>query len=89
MTEHVARVLKKGIIVLPKALRAEVGLKEGDLVVLRRAGKSIIIEPLEQKLVFITVDPKLADKILREIDEEERLLELEKTRHSLGAMAGK
>ena len=34
MTEHVTRVLKKGIIVIPKVLREEVGIKEGDLVVL-------------------------------------------------------
>lgn len=85
MTEHVTKVLKRGIVVIPKALRSEVGLGEGDLVVMRRDGDRIIIEPLERMLTLVTIDHKTVDKILREAKREERLLESEKMRRIVGA----
>jgi len=84
MKEHVTKVLKKGIIVIPKALRIEVGLKEGDLVIVKRVGDRIVIEPLERKLTLVTVSSELVDKILRELDEEERILEKDKLKSMLG-----
>ena len=84
MTEHVTRVLRKGIIVIPKVLREEVGIKEGDLVVVKRVEDRIVIEPLERRLTLVTIDPELVDKILREVDEEEKKLELRKLKRVLG-----
>jgi len=52
MTEHVTRVLRKGVIVIPKALRKEVGLKEGDLIIMKKVEDKIVIEPLERKLTL-------------------------------------
>ena len=84
MTEHVTRVLKKGVIVIPKVLREEVGIKEGDLVVVKRVEDRIVIEPLERRLTLVTVDSGLVDRILREIDEEEKRLEMEKLKRVFG-----
>ena len=84
MTEHVTRVLKKGIIVIPKVLREEVGIKEGDLVVVKRVEDRIVIEPLERRLTLVTVDSGLVDRILREVDEEEKRLEMEKLKRIFG-----
>jgi len=39
MTEHVSRVLRKGIVVLPKALREKADIKEGELVVMREVAR--------------------------------------------------
>ncbi len=84
MTEHVTRVLKKGIVVIPKALRKEVGIKEGDLIVMRRAGNGIIIEPLDHMLTLVNLDQNSIDRILREADNEEKKLENKKLKRALG-----
>lgn len=84
MTEHVTRVLKKGIVVIPKALREEVGIKEGDLIVIRRTGSSIIIEPLDHMLTLVNLDQNSIDRILREADKEEKKLENKKLKRALG-----
>lgn len=84
MTEHVTRVLKKGVVVIPKVLREEVGIKEGDLVVVKRVEDRIVIEPLERRLTLVTVDSELVDRILREVDEEEKRLEMEKLKRVFG-----
>jgi len=85
MAEHVTRVSRKGVVVIPKALREEAGIREGDLVVVKRVEDKIVIEPLERNLTLVTVDPGLVDRILREADEEERRLEAEKLRRVFGA----
>jgi len=84
VTEHVTRVLKKGVVVIPKVLREEVGIKEGDLVVVKRVEDRIVIEPLERRLTLVTVDSGLVDRILREVDEEEKRLEMEKLKRIFG-----
>ncbi|RLE63513.1 MAG: AbrB family transcriptional regulator [Thermoprotei archaeon] len=84
MTEHVTRVLKKGVVVIPKVLREEVGIKEGDLVVVKRVEDRIVIEPLERRLTLVTVDSELVDRILREVDEEEKRLEMKKLKRVFG-----
>ena len=78
------RVLKKGVVVIPKVLREEVGIKEGDLVVVKRVEDRIVIEPLERRLTLVTVDSGLVDRILREVDEEEKRLEMEKLKRIFG-----
>ena len=40
-------VLSKGIITIPKKMRDQVGIKEGDITKMRVVGKTIIIEPKE------------------------------------------
>ena len=84
MTEHVTRVLKKGVVVIPKVLREEVGIKEGDLVVVKRVEDRIVIEPLERRLTLVTVDSGLVDRILREVDEEEKKLEMKRLKRVFG-----
>jgi len=84
MTEHVTRVLKKGVVVIPKVLREEVGIKEGDLVVVKRVENRIVMEPLERRLTLVTVDSGLVDRILREVDEEEKKLEMKRLKRVFG-----
>lgn len=84
MSAHITKVQRKGIIVIPKALREEVGLKEGDIVIAKAVKGKIIIEPLENKVKLVTVDYSIVDKILREIDEEEKRLERRKLAEALG-----
>lgn len=47
-------VLSKGLITIPKKMREEVGIKEGDVARVRVEGNKIIIEPKEGDL-FIKV----------------------------------
>lgn len=84
MSAHITKVQRKGIIVIPKALREEVGLKEGDIVIAKAVKGKIIIEPLENKVKLVTVDYSIVDKILREMDEEEKRLERRKLAEALG-----
>ncbi len=60
----VLRVRKKGILILPKKLREEVGLREGDEVVVETRDNTIIMKPLRP--LIVDVDPKLVDEILKE-----------------------
>lgn len=47
-------VLSKGLITIPKKIREEVGMKEGDIAKVRVEGNKIIIEPKEENL-FVEV----------------------------------
>jgi AbrB family looped-hinge helix DNA binding protein len=40
-------ILSKGIITIPKKMREQVGMKEGDVSRIRVVGKTIVIEPKE------------------------------------------
>lgn len=42
------RVLKKGIVTLPKAMREKAGIKEGDVAKAKLVGNNIVIEPREK-----------------------------------------
>lgn len=84
MSTHVTKVQRKGIIVIPKALREEVGLKEGDIVIAKAVKGKIIIEPLESKVKLVAVDHSIVDRIVREINEEEKRLEKRKLAEALG-----
>lgn len=42
------KVLKKGMITLPKALRDQVGIKEGGIAKAKLVGNTIVIEPREE-----------------------------------------
>ncbi len=58
------RVRKKGILILPKKLREEIGIKEGDSVLVEVKDDTLIIKPLRPKIVDI--DPELVEEILSE-----------------------
>lgn len=47
-TEAWVRVLKKGMITLPKALRDQIGIKEGGIAKAKLVGNTIVIEPREE-----------------------------------------
>lgn len=55
---------RKGVLILPKAVREAAGLKEGSEVLAEVRGDSVILRPLEPRVV--DVDPALVDKVLRE-----------------------
>ena len=42
------RILKKGLITLPKAMRENAGIKESDIAKAKLVGDTIVIEPREE-----------------------------------------
>ena len=66
----VLKVRKKGIIILPKKLREEVGIREGDEVVVEVEKDRLVLRVLKPKIV--DVDPILVEKLLREEYEIEK-----------------
>ncbi|AWR99910.1 AbrB/MazE/SpoVT family DNA-binding domain-containing protein [Metallosphaera hakonensis] len=65
------KVNKKGIIVLPKAIREEIGLKEGDVVKVKVEGGKIIIEKINLWDKVWNCCKGSAEEAEKEIDEEE------------------
>jgi len=74
----VLRVRRKGVLILPKRLREEIGLREDDEVIVETRGKSLVIKPLRP--LVVDIDPELVEEIL----EEERGLEEKRYRVRLG-----
>ena len=62
--------LSKGIITIPKKIREEVGIREGDIAKVRVEGKKIIIEPKEENL-FMEVRNFTPEQIKRWVKEDE------------------
>ena len=71
----VTKVGRKGVIVIPKALRELIGIEEKSLVILRVEGDEILIKPLK---VLRVEASKEARKVLEEALSEEYWLEEEK-----------
>lgn len=71
------KVRKKGVLILPKALRKATGIDEGE-VVAEAEENTIIIKPLKPRVV------KIDQCIVEELLNEERRLEEEKFREILG-----
>ncbi len=44
---EIAKISTKGQVVIPKEIRDRAGLKEGDAVLVKMAGKSIVIEKID------------------------------------------
>ena len=65
----VLKVRRKGVVVLPKALREAAGIEEGGEVVAEASPGAVVLKPL--KLREVGVDPKLVEEILREEGEAE------------------
>ncbi len=68
----VARVGRKGVVVLPKAFREALNLKEGDLVCMELVGDAIVLRKLAPKRVRLG---GRVSQVVREVKREE--LELE------------
>ncbi|MCS7098163.1 MAG: AbrB/MazE/SpoVT family DNA-binding domain-containing protein [Candidatus Methanomethyliaceae archaeon] len=71
MNEVVLKIRKKGVLILPKALRKSAGIEEGEVIAEVRDGE-IVIRPLKPKVVDI--DRSIIERLLS----EEKKLEEEK-----------
>ncbi len=58
-SETWVRVLKKGIVTLPKAMREKAGIKEGDVAKAKLVGNTIVIEPREEVAYSIFTDEEI------------------------------
>ena len=67
---EVIRVRKKGVLIIPKKIREEAGIQEGDEIVLEAKKGELLIRALKPKVV--DVDPKIIDELLREENNLER-----------------
>jgi AbrB family looped-hinge helix DNA binding protein len=65
------RVNKKGVIVIPKVLREEIGLNEGDLVKMRVEGGKIVIERIDLWDRVWKCCKGSAEEAEKELDQEE------------------
>ncbi|MFZ8823905.1 MAG: AbrB/MazE/SpoVT family DNA-binding domain-containing protein [Desulfurococcales archaeon] len=76
MDRFVLKVGKKGVVILPKRLRAEAGIEEESLILAEVRDNNIILRPL--KPVTVSIDWAVVEKLLAEEreDEEEKVLEL-------------
>jgi len=74
------RLSSKGQVVIPAEVRLKLGLKKGDVFLVKIEDKKIILEPLTQppEEIFVEAGSELTDKILREAkassDKAEKLL---------------
>ena len=62
--QAVLKIRKKGIVILPKKIREEIGLNEGDTVLVETRGGEIVFKPL--KPIIVDVPEELVDKLLEE-----------------------
>jgi len=69
------KLRKKGVIILPKDVREELGVKENDILLGEMKGEELVLRPLKPKIV--RVDPKMVEEILKEEGEAERRKEEE------------
>lgn len=65
----VLKVRRKGVVILPKALRAAAGIEEGDEVVAEAGPGVVTLKPLKPREVDL--DPKVVEKVLQEESEAE------------------
>ncbi|BAB64965.1 putative antitoxin [Sulfurisphaera tokodaii str. 7] len=69
--ETITKVNKKGIIVIPKGIRDEIGLKEGDAVKITVEGNKIVIEKIDLWDKVWNCCKGSAEEAEKELDEEE------------------
>jgi AbrB family looped-hinge helix DNA binding protein len=79
LSETWVRVLKKGIVTLPKSMREKVGIKEGDVAKAKLVGNTIVIEPREEVSYRIFTDEEIErwkeeDKLSPELEQETKEL---------------
>lgn len=78
----ILKVRKKGILILPKALRDKTGIKEDSDVLVEVRGDSIVLKPLEPKRV--DVDPSIINRVVEE-EKSEWDKKLERTLKETGS----
>jgi AbrB family looped-hinge helix DNA binding protein len=84
MAAMTSTVMDKGLVVIPKELREEMGLKKGDKVIFVKIGKSVSIfpaskDPIREARGMLKGSGTMADFLeekRRELEEEERDLPL-------------
>ena len=54
--KRIVKLRKKGVVILPKRIREEVGIKEGDALIVTVKGNEIILRKLEP--LKVRIDPK-------------------------------
>jgi AbrB family looped-hinge helix DNA binding protein len=64
MDRFVLKVGKKGVVILPKRLRAEAGIEEESLILAEVRDNNIILRPL--KPVTVSIDWAVVEKLLAE-----------------------
>lgn len=67
------KVRKKGVVILPKAVRVEVGIGDGSVMELETRKEYLVLRPVRVKLVEISA--KSAAELVRRIKREEKKLE--------------
>ena len=65
-----ARIGKKRVLVIPKAIAENLGLDEGSIVKITATGGKIIIEPLRDAVWLSLHGEKVARITLKELEEE-------------------
>jgi len=63
-----ARIGKKHVICLPKAVVKALGLKEGEKVLLKVSGNSLILEPIQDPIQLALSSNKFASITLNQIE---------------------
>jgi len=76
MSLFILKVRRKGVVILPKELRAKAGIEEDSEVIAEIKGNEVFLRPL--KPVVVKVDWATVEKILHEEDkvEEDKLREI-------------
>lgn len=57
------KILTKGMITIPKSLREEVGIREGEVARIKRVGKCLVIEPREIADYELYSDAEIKDML--------------------------
>ncbi|MCD6324081.1 MAG: AbrB/MazE/SpoVT family DNA-binding domain-containing protein [Desulfurococcales archaeon] len=60
----VLKLRRKGVLILPKAIREAAGLREGSDLLVEVKDGALVLRPLEPAVV--DVDPKFVEEVLRE-----------------------
>ena len=81
MVRAILRIGKKGVLILPKKLRENLKVAEGDELLAEVSEGVLILRPFKPKIV--DVDPSLVEKILSEEGELERRRARRRTRRAV------
>lgn len=74
---EISRIGKKRVLVIPKAIADQVGLREGSRVKITSSGGKIIIEPIVDA-IWLSLHGRKIGKVSSEEIEEESVAEQEK-----------
>jgi AbrB family looped-hinge helix DNA binding protein len=83
LKRFILSVRKKGVVILPKELRAAVNIDEGSKVSAEIRDDGLLLKPLRP--LVVRVDPKVVEEALLEEGEAEE----EKIREILGTLRGR